>query len=90
MPINEKRTEHDVPHEQNVRNEHSNLENLELSKVSTNLGQTDQSTSTFISSNIIQIPSGVLPNFSGEYMYRTGSQNSKLKIRKLSRRTPLR
>ena len=64
MPIHEQLTEHDVPNEQRVPNEMSNE----------NLGPTDQSTSTFISSKIIQIPSGVLPNFSGEYMYRTGSQ----------------
>ena len=65
MPIREQLTEHDVPNEQHgVPNE--------ISKQT--LGQTDQSTSTFISSKIIQIPSGVLPNFSGEYMYRTGSQ----------------
>ena len=62
MPIHEQLTEHDVPNEHRVPNENEHL------------GQTDQSTSTFISSKIIQIPSGVLPNFSGEYMYRTGSQ----------------
>ena len=64
MPTQEQLTEHDVPNEQRVPNEMSNE----------HLGPTDQSTSTFISSKIIQIPSGVLPNFSGEYMYRTGSQ----------------
>ena len=64
MPIHEQLTEHDVPNEQRVPNEMSNE----------HLGPTDQSTSTFISSKIIQIPSGVLPNFSGEYMYRTGSR----------------
>ena len=65
MPISEQLTEHDVPNEQHrVPNEISEQ----------TLGQSDQSTSTFISSKIIQIPSGVLPNFSGEYMYRTGSQ----------------
>ena len=33
--------------------------------------------SSIFTKNIIQIPSGVLPNFSGEYMYRKCSQFSK-------------